>query len=131
MLNKFFKTITLLIIIGSISAVSGFCVDMWFGSVVDIAQAASLECVNTDAANSFQNSLPEQHSNNIMPCCVSGSGQISASIIGQQFNFINIFAMVPGSTENFFPFVNQKELLNLPILAPPEKQSLSTINIRI
>lgn len=156
MLNKFFKTIVIFIIIGSISAVSGFCVDMWFGSSVNIAQAADFNkplvsvsdqmvnsmdnCsdsntdvnnINVSVTDSIQNSLPRQHNNNIMPCCVGGNGQISASVFNQQFDFSNIFAVVPNSSENFFPYANQEELLNLPILSPPEQLALATVNIRI
>jgi hypothetical protein len=93
--------------------------------------SADVNNINTNVTDSIQNSLPKKHSNNVMPCCVGGNGQISASVFNQQFDFSNIFVVVLNSSENIFPYMNKEELLNLPILSPPEQLALATVNIRI
>jgi hypothetical protein len=154
MKKNFLKFVSFMIIIGAISAVSNFCVEMWFGPSLNISVApkiieSSQEAIAFHGVCSGMGNLvaqapsvaqapyqvsqarPIQSDSAAMPCCLDSSGHISASVLSQQFNFSNIFAVVFHSSDYSLPLINKEELLNQPILSPPEQLALSTTNLRI
>jgi hypothetical protein len=153
----FSKIISIIVITGAITAVSGFCAQMWFGDNLNIHPVHKVLAHNqdnvlamADTCNEAQDSvlpiqtqsqsqtpllsatqLPFSSSNNLMPCCLDNSGHISASIITSQFDFSNSLAVISNYSESIFPVINKETIPNQPILSPPQLLAISSTIIRV